>query len=660
MADQPEVWECPACAAVLDISGIGFYTRVACPQCGREEYVHTMLANFRIEGVLGVGGMSVVLRARDLVLGRPVAIKVLNDAYRDQPERIARFERECELMAKVRHGNVVPVYSAGWARGQFYIVMELINGRNLEVEVDSGGAMVPAEALEIVRQVVYGLDAAHHAGLLHRDMKPGNILIDQSGQAKVLDFGLSLETSTEDTEEIIWATPFYVPPETLMREAEDLRTDIYALGMTLRHLLTGNDQFPSSPQSARELIECKQKLAPLRHEMPHLDSSFCELVDHMTCFKPSGRPESYKQLLTEIAEVQASLAERAAGFASPRRRRRFRNAALLIFGTPALGAGLAAAVAWSLHAMQGPGCLDVPKKWQWEERAALAAADKALAAGEHEQALTLYRNLSMDEGEPAACAWAGMHAYMLQLVADGLAESPARRALQTRMLALLSATAPTSANTAFEEMQRVFRRENVSSLSLPLTRAAAACLALDDALAAGRRGDAPRLQRAAAQALRAAGADFESLARALEGLPMPAEGTADAPADAPYREPLSRFDIDGAILAIDKQMAQTQDAALQRRLGVQKEACELLREVVALLQRRKIELPQKDLTPALLRELCLLQLKTPGLPEEMAALMLVAQGDFAAAQELNPYRNRPDSREPFAVFMRDWMQRVRP
>ena len=202
-----------------DISQLGFFVEIACPQCAERTVVHSLLGNYKIDSVLGIGGMSVVFHATDLILGRSLAIKVLNDVYRHESERIAGFENECSLMAKVRHENVVSVYSAGWARGQFYIAMELVEGRNLELIVADRGFLLPADALEIVRQVALGLQAAHEAGLLHRDVKPGNVIITTEGQAKVLDFGLSLEDKPgADAGEIIWATPYYAPPETLLRE----------------------------------------------------------------------------------------------------------------------------------------------------------------------------------------------------------------------------------------------------------------------------------------------------------------------------------------------------------------------------------------------------------------------------------------------------------
>ncbi len=300
MADATELWVCPECGTSLDVSDLGFYASVECPLCQHKDRVHTLIANFLIEGVLGIGGMSVVLRGRDIVLDRVVAIKLLNDTYKGEDARIVRFERECALMARVRHTNVVSIYSAGWENGQFYIAMEEVPGKNLEELLTDGFCMEENRAIELISEVALGLDAASQAGLLHRDMKPGNIILSESGQAKVLDFGLSLASTDADDEEMIWATPFYVPPETLRREPEDVRTDIYALGMTLRHLLTGNDQFSYQAQSADDLLYCKEHLQPICHEYKEISSDVGRLVDHMTAYLPQDRPENYIALLKEI------------------------------------------------------------------------------------------------------------------------------------------------------------------------------------------------------------------------------------------------------------------------------------------------------------------------------------------------------------------------
>ena len=307
MAKGTEIWVCPQCGFRMDIAPLGLYAEVQCPRCFRSERVHAQLGNFRLDAVLGVGGMSVVYRAFDVVLHRALALKVLNDTFRDQPERIERFENESAMMARVRHENVTSVYSAGRAYGQFYIAMELVEGKNLEYMVTAEQPMGAHQALDIIRQVTLGLRAAHEAGLLHRDMKPGNVLITPEGSAKVIDFGLAMDSREDDTEEIIWATPYYVPPETLKREPEDVRTDIYALGMTLRFLLTGIESFNEEANSLQALIQCKRKLVPLSKQRSGIPAALSELVDHMTEFAAADRPANYDELLAEIEEVQREL-----------------------------------------------------------------------------------------------------------------------------------------------------------------------------------------------------------------------------------------------------------------------------------------------------------------------------------------------------------------
>ena len=343
MATVTEIWKCPSCGARVDIAPLGLYAEVQCPRCFHTARVHAQLGNFRLDSVLGIGGMSVVYRAFDVVLHRPLALKVLNDNFRDQPERIERFENESAMMARVRHENVTAVYSAGRAYDQFYIAMELVEGVNLEYMVTADNPIEPSQALEIIKQVALGLNAAHDAGLLHRDMKPGNVLITTEGKAKVIDFGLAIDSKEGDTEEIIWATPYYVPPETLQRKPEDVRTDIYALGMTLRYLLTGVEKFDREATSLQDLIQCKRKLQPLSQMCPHLLPSLCDLVDHMTEFSPSDRPKDYHDLLDEIGDVLTLLKEATAQSESVKSMLRVLPVGLSVAACAGLGALIALA-----------------------------------------------------------------------------------------------------------------------------------------------------------------------------------------------------------------------------------------------------------------------------------------------------------------------------
>lgn len=331
---------CPHCQTEISDTGLELFAQIICPTCSQKFRVNTQLGVYKITELIGIGGMSLVYRAKDTVLGREVALKVLNSEYRNDPNRTNRFEKECALMAKVRHSHVARVYTAGRDEGYGYIAMELINGSNVESDIAETGAFPPEEALRLIRQVAEGLQAAHKAGLLHRDMKPANILLNQARDAKVVDFGLSLLRSESDSEDQIWATPYYVSPETLRRESEDERSDIYALGMTLRHMLMGIPPFSREITSIRSLLTLKKALKPLHSVMPSLPVALCELTDRMTSFSKRNRPASYEILLIEAEETRIAMEKELADGVphfTPRQKtrklfRKWKIPALLLFG----------------------------------------------------------------------------------------------------------------------------------------------------------------------------------------------------------------------------------------------------------------------------------------------------------------------------------------
>ncbi len=649
MAAPQERWECPNCGTPLNIAALGIYAKVACPACGHVDHVHTELANFHIEGVLGLGGMSVVLRARDLVLERPLAIKLLNEFYRDQPERIARFEQECELMAKVRHDNVVSLYSAGRVKGQFYIAMELVNGRNLEELVREEGAVDPLRALDILHQVVQGLVAAYKAGLLHRDMKPANILLCEDGQAKVLDFGLSHGRRDADTEEIIWATPYYVPPETLMREPEDLRTDIYALGMTLRHLLTGQGNFDPPPESVEAMLACKQALPRMAEAMPSLPEPYCDLVDHMTAYAAADRPESYASLLVEIAEVRAALeaARRGASFFT-----RVRAAWPVMAGAAAtlvLGAG--AALVSRYVATPEPELLyAAPAAPDWVEHDTLAAAMALLQEGKAREAALQFHFMADSSMEPAACAWAALHLNVLGL----LLEEPYR----DRLAWHLGRQPASAGQAAFAQMQALEQPDAAPADAF--LRAALALRRMQEAEALCREDEAKRQLQAARTALRGAGAAYVAVVELLEAYEAGMAGGLPGRARNLFVNALARLDMEEAARALTLQESAAAEATVRAQLAVQKEALGLYAEAVEMMKRRSL-LPapgEKVYTARRLAEL-LAPLNDARLTAELITLMFMAQGDFEKAAAANPSAKSPDSSDSFAIMMRDWLQRVK-
>lgn len=348
---QDKIIHCSHCGNPLNVSGLSPYTQVKCNHCNGLTRTSDRLGKYRIVRRLGVGGMSLVFCAVDDTLGREVALKVLNQTYSAQPERVKMFEREARVMAMVSHPNVVKIYSVGESDGQFYIAMELVEGSNLEAKINGGDKLSELESLQIALEVAEGLNAGYEAGVLHRDMKPANVLINNRGEAQIVDFGLALLAGDLSDEEEIWVTPHYAPPETLRREPEDFRSDIYALGATLYHLFSGRPSITSDSQSINELLELKKTVPPLGQAAPHISVDTCRLVDRAMAFDPAHRFPSYEALIDSLRKARGRVERGTAiswtGLARLRKRRRMKKTLFLCLG------GGAACAAVFLLAMGG-------------------------------------------------------------------------------------------------------------------------------------------------------------------------------------------------------------------------------------------------------------------------------------------------------------------
>jgi hypothetical protein len=211
----------------------------------RELAPGTEFGAWRIDRMIGRGGMGVVYLATDVRLARPVAIKLIADDRAGDPAFRERFEREAQLTAAIDHPNVIPVYAAGEEDGQLYLVTRYVAGTDLQDLLRSEGPLEPGRAADVVRQVAEGLDAAHAAGLVHRDVKPANVLL--SGRhAYLSDFGLTRTVDAEahltDTGERLGTVDF-MSPEQLRGQRTDARSDVYALGCLLYTVLTGRPPF---------------------------------------------------------------------------------------------------------------------------------------------------------------------------------------------------------------------------------------------------------------------------------------------------------------------------------------------------------------------------------------------------------------------------------
>ena len=303
-SQQDNIINCPECGQAMDISLLPPYANAVCPACGALTRVKTRMGPYRITGKLGKGGMSVVFRAEDTVLGREVALKVLNETYAGDAVRSERFEREAQIMARVSHENLVQIYAVGHDQGLFYIAMELVEGSGLDSLITAEERVPEDKVLSIALDIVRGLDAAWNAGLMHRDIKPANVLQAPDGEAKIVDFGLSLLHSESDMEREIWVTPYYAAPETLLRGDEDFRTDMYALGATMYHMLVGSPPRVDASQSSDILLESKKNLPPLDRLVNDISPLTCFIVDKLMAFNKEGRFSSYPELMAAVAQAQ--------------------------------------------------------------------------------------------------------------------------------------------------------------------------------------------------------------------------------------------------------------------------------------------------------------------------------------------------------------------
>lgn len=301
---RPLVNHCPECGKALDVTGVAPFAKIACPHCSAFVRVRTTMGQYQIVGLLGEGGMSQVFRAVDMNLGREVALKILHQSLSRDSALTAMFEREAKLTASIIHPNVVKVYTVGNDLGYFFIAMELVNATSLEELIAKKGALAESEVLAIALDVTRGLKAAHGEDLIHRDIKPGNMLVTGEGTTKLVDFGLAVHQGGQDESEDLWATPFYVPPEKLEGEPDTFQGDLYSLGATLYHALAGHPPFEANTSSMEDLKEIKKRAVDLKSDAPGLSRQTIRLVEKMMAYAPADRFSTYDEVIAQIEEVQ--------------------------------------------------------------------------------------------------------------------------------------------------------------------------------------------------------------------------------------------------------------------------------------------------------------------------------------------------------------------
>jgi serine/threonine protein kinase len=257
---------------------------------------------YRLGDVLGRSLMSEVRRGEDVLLQRPVAVKLLLD-YGD-PRSIARFEQEAQILARLQHPNVINVFDAGVDNGERFIVMELVEGPTLRELLDTEGRLVPERACEIASRVAFALEFAHGKGVIHRDVKPSNVLLPSDGGVKLADMGIAQLQSPEALTATlsVRGTAAYISPEQVRGDRVDARADLYSLGCVLFEMLTGRTPFEGD-LAALSYAHTHTQAPRVRSITPAVPVALDELVAAMLEKDPARRPPTGEEVRQSLADA---------------------------------------------------------------------------------------------------------------------------------------------------------------------------------------------------------------------------------------------------------------------------------------------------------------------------------------------------------------------
>jgi len=328
-----EVIACSQCSQPIDTTSAAPFSLIHCPACGKEMRVPARFANFILLDELGKGGMGAVYKAYDETLGRTVAIKVMQQSIGQDRDFVEQFLQEARALAAINDPHIVQIYSYGEENGQPYIVMELVDGDRLDHLQEIKKSQDEVFVLQTALQVISGLQAANAAGMTHGDIKPANILYDRAGSAKVADFGLARFKGEAPKPGEVWGTPYYVAPEVVRGQAPNAGSDIYSLGGTLFHVLTGDPPFNGETVTDTVLLRFKEPAPDPRVYKPSITPKTASILQRMLEMDPFARYPTYESLAKDIANALAPLMEGRSGKKKPPEKK---NAAPIMLGLVAL------------------------------------------------------------------------------------------------------------------------------------------------------------------------------------------------------------------------------------------------------------------------------------------------------------------------------------
>ena len=311
-----KIFRC-GCGKEFDVTGYPVGYKFECPKCHAfcvikgdyDDLEHGLtLADFIIDKRIGRGGMGVVYLGTQLSLGRPVAIKALKKDIASNEDFIHRFTQEAQTAAQIIHNNIVQVYYVGEEKSTFFIAMEYVDGRTVRELINESKGIPEPRALEIILQTASGLQRAHEMNIMHRDIKPDNLIINLQGEVKVADFGLALdlgESKKSEGPRQLEGSPHYMSPEQATRGEISFSSDIYSLGASLYHMVTSVPPFTGkSPAAiiAKHITDYPRSPKEIKLE---LSKGLCQIIQKMMAKKPEDRFSSMAELIDQLDSLKS-------------------------------------------------------------------------------------------------------------------------------------------------------------------------------------------------------------------------------------------------------------------------------------------------------------------------------------------------------------------
>ena len=279
-----------------------------CKKCGHPIMMPMMIRQFELRSVVGSGGMGTVYRAWDTTLERMVAVKLMRKELLEDQIALEGFYREARACARLNHTNIVHIYAFDEWEGQQYLVMELADRGSLDARIEKLRLLQELDMLDIGVKIASALETALKYDLLHRDIKPGNILFNADHEPKLIDFGLARKADVEhQVEDVTWGTPYYVAPEKIKREPETFLSDMYSLGATLYHGMTGHVPFDAPTVEEVIVAQVQTPLTPPNLVVPEISQPTSDALVKVMAKNPAERFLSYDEFIMALETARSQL-----------------------------------------------------------------------------------------------------------------------------------------------------------------------------------------------------------------------------------------------------------------------------------------------------------------------------------------------------------------